>query len=155
MDLPKYIYGSQEGLPKTLASRVSFIRNTRRIHIADLSLRAKVSIELLEDIEAGIETWLSTSVRQRIARVLKVDPIILEEVELKNTNVENFPKDPPLELTERIQEEILSGVKDIKCPVCGKPLRVWIQEGLDLNGNQAKSAKAHCTECVYQLKSSK
>ena len=77
MDLPKYIHGPQEDLPKTLASRVSFIRNARRIHMADLSLRAKVPLELLEDIEAGIETWLPTSVRQRIARVLKVDPIIL------------------------------------------------------------------------------
>ena len=153
MDLPKYIHGPQEGLPKTLASRVSFLRNARRIHIAELSHEARVPINLLEDIESGIETWLPTSIRQRIARVLKVDPNILEEVEVKNETSEDFPKDPPLELVERIQEEILSGVKDIKCPLCGNLLRIWVQDGFDLNERLAKTPKAHCTVCVFQLKS--
>ena len=151
-ELPKYIHGKQEGLPKTLASRVAFLRNARRIHITELSLRAKISIELIEDIEAGIETWLPTSIRQRIARVLKVDPNILEEVEIKNFDEENFPKQPPLELVERIQEDILSGVKDIQCPLCQNPLKVWIQEGLDLNEKPIRTPKAHCTVCVFQLR---
>ena len=155
MDLPKYLHGPQEDLPKTLASRISFLRNARRIHIAELSLQARVPVKLLEDIEAGIETWLPTSIRQRIARVLKVDPNILEEVEVKKINTEHFPKEPPLELTERIQEEILSGVQDIKCPVCSNPLRIWIQEGFDLNSNPVKTPKAHCTVCVFQLKISR
>lgn len=154
MDLPKYLHGPQEGLPKTLASRLSFIRNGRGIHIAELSSRARISIKLIEDIEAGIETWLATSVRQRIARVLKVDPNILEEVEVKNEIKEDLPKNPPLELTERIQEDILSGIKEIKCPLCGNLLRVWIQDGLDLNEQPVKTAKAHCTVCVFQLKNS-
>ena len=92
MDLPKYIHESQENLPKTLASRVSFLRNARRIHIAELSLQAKVPLQLLEDIEAGIETWLPTSIRQRISIVLKVDPKILEEVEVKNKKIEGLYK---------------------------------------------------------------
>lgn len=153
MELPKYLHGSQEGLPKTLASRVWYLRNARRVHLAELSHRAKVSLQLLEDIEAGIETWLPTAIRQRIARVLKVDPHILEEVEVKNETFEDLPKDPPLELVERIQEEILSGNKNINCPICGSPLRAWIQEGFDLNGKPIKSAKAHCTKCVFQLRS--
>ena len=152
MDLPKYIHGPQEDLPKTLASRISFIRNARRIHLAELSMRARVSIKLLEDIEAGIETWLPTSVRQRIARVLKVDPNILEEVEVKNIKSENEFKEPPLELVERIQEDILSGGKNINCPLCGDLLRTWIQEGFDLNGERVKTPKAHCTVCVFQLR---
>ena len=154
MELPKYIHGHQEGLPKTLASRVYFLRNARKIHITELSIQAKVDIKLLEDIEAGIETWLPTAMRQRIARVLKVDPNILEEVEVKNINVmEDLPKEPPLELIERIQQEILSGKKDINCPMCGSPLRVWVQGSLDLNGQPSKTPKAHCTVCVFQLKS--
>ena len=153
MDLSKYLHGPQENLPKTLASRVSYLRNSRRIHIAELSHQAKVTVKLLEDIEAGIETWLPVSIRQRIARVLKVDPNILEEVEVKDKTSEDFPKDPPLELVERIQEEILSGKKDLNCPICGSPLRAWIQEGLDLNEQPTKTPKAHCTVCVFQLKS--
>ncbi|OGI19827.1 MAG: hypothetical protein A3B68_08435 [Candidatus Melainabacteria bacterium RIFCSPHIGHO2_02_FULL_34_12] len=152
MDLPKYIHGKEDGLPKTLASRVSFIRNARQIHIAELSYQARVPLKLIEDIEAGIETWLPTTVRQRIARVLKVDPNILEEVEVKIINNEFLPKDPPVELMERIQDEILSGNKNLKCPQCQNLLKVWIQEGFDLNGNPVKSAKAHCTVCVFQLK---
>lgn len=152
MDLPKYLHGPQEGLPKTLASRVSFLRNARKIHIAEFSHLARVPLKLLEDIEAGIETWLPVSIRQRIARVLKVDPNILEEVEVKNTIREDLVKAPPLELQERIQEEILSGIKEINCPVCGNPLRTWIQEGLDINEQPIKTPKAHCTVCVFQLK---
>ena len=149
---PKYIHGNQENLPKTLASRVSYIRNIRRLHIAELSQQSRVSIELLEDIEAGIETWLPTSIRQRIARVLKVDPNILEEVETKTINEEALYKNPPFELLERLQDEILSGNKDLKCPQCQNSLRTWIQEGFDLNGNLIKSAKAHCTVCIFQLR---
>ena len=152
MELPKYIHGPQEDLPKTLASRISYIRNERRIHIAELSLRARIPIELIEDLEAGIETWLPTAIRQRIARVLKVDPAILEEVEVKNIGTVDELREPPLELRERIQDEILSGKKDIKCPTCGSPLRTWIQEGFDLNDNPIKTPKAHCTVCVFQLR---
>ena len=152
MDLPKYIHGPQDSLPKTLASRVSFLRNERRIHIADLSLQAKVPIQLLEDIEAGIETWLPTSVRQRISIVLKVDPKILEEVEVKNLKVEELYREPPGELIERICEEILEGVNDIKCPLCSNEMKVWIQDGFDLNGAPIKTPKGYCKSCVFQLK---
>lgn len=151
MDLPKYIHGKNIDLPKTLASRVSFLRNSRRIHIAELAHEARVTIRFLEDIEAGIETWLPVTVRQRIARVLKIDPNILEEVEIKNEK-QDFFKNVPLEIIERIQDEILSGEKNIKCPLCQSPLRPWIQEGFDLNGLPIKSAKAHCTVCVFQLR---
>lgn len=153
MDLPKYIHGHEESLPKTLGSRVLFLRNARRLHIAELSHQARISIKMLEDIEAGIETWLPTSVRQRIARVLKVDPNILEEVEIKKLFSEEQMKYPSYEVTERIQEQILSGNSNISCPVCKNPLRVWIQEGFDLNNELIKSAKAHCTVCVFQLRS--
>lgn len=152
MDLPKYIHGHIKGLPKTLARRVSFLRNARRIHIAELSLKARVPVKLLEDIEAGIETWLPVTIRQRIANILRVDPNILEEVEVKNITGQDLPKEPPLELLERISEDILSGVKNINCPLCNNPLRVWVQEGFDLNESPIKTSKAHCTVCVFQLK---
>ncbi len=152
MDLPKYIHKNTEGLPKTLASRVSFLRNARKIHIAELALKARVPVKLLEDIEAGIETWLSVTVRQRIASILKVDPIILEEVEVKTISSQELQKEPPMELLERISEDILSGIKNINCPLCSSPLKIWIQEGLDLNENPVKAAKAHCTVCVFQLR---
>ena len=152
MDLPKYLHGPQEGLPKTLASRVSYLRNQRRIHLAELSIQARVSIKLLEDIEAGIETWLPVAMRQRIARVLKIDPNILEEVEVTKISNEDELKKPPAEIIERIQDSILSGLKDIKCPLCQNDLKIWIQEGFDLNGNPIKTPKAHCKVCVFQLR---
>ncbi len=152
MDLPKYIHSYHDSLPKTLASRVSFLRNGRSIHIADLSLRAKVPIKLLEDIEAGIETWLPTSVRQRIAIVLKVDPYILEEVEVKIQSTDEIYRNPPGELIERICGEILEGVSDIKCPLCSSEMKTWIQDGFDLNGNPIKTPKGYCKNCVFQIK---
>ena len=152
MDIPKYIHDPQENLPKTLASRVSFLRNARRIHIAELSLQARVPIKLLEDIEAGIETWLPTSVRQRISIVLKVDPKILEAVEVKNLKSEELYRNPPGELIERICEEILEGISDIKCPTCGSEMKTWIQEGFDLNGAPIKTPKGYCKSCVFQIR---
>lgn len=152
MDLPKYIHGPQDSLPKTLASRVSFLRNERRIHMAELSVQAKVSISLLEDIEAGIETWLPTSVRQRISRVLKVDPKILEEVEVKNPGTNEVYRNPPGELIERICEEILEGANDIRCPLCASEMKVWIQDGFDLNGKSIKTPKGYCKSCVFQIR---
>ena len=152
MDLPKYIHESQENLPKTLASRVSFLRNARRIHITELSLQAKVPLQLLEDIEAGIETWLPTSIRQRISIVLKVDPKILEEVEVKNKKFEGLYKEPPGELIERICEEILEGTSDIKCPTCGSEMKTWLQDGFDLNGVPIKTPKGYCKSCVFQIR---
>ena len=152
MDLPKYIHDPHENLPKTLASRVSFLRNARRIHIAELSLQAKVPVKLLEDIEAGIETWLPTAVRQRIARVLKVDPKILEEVEVKNLDIAQVYRNPPGELMERICEEILEGASDIKCPLCSSEMKVWIQDGFDLNGKPIKTPKGYCKSCIFQIR---
>ena len=151
MSLPKYIQNKEHNLPNTLAARVSFIRNARGIHILELAKEARVSVNLIEEVESGIETWLSVAVRQRIARVLKVDPIILEEVEIKR-EFKDLLKDPQLEIIERIQNEIMDGVRNITCPVCGHPLKIWIQEGFDLNENPVKSPKAHCTVCVFQLK---
>jgi len=152
MELPKYIHGQDHKLPPTLASRVSFLRNARRIHIEELCTQAMVSFKFIEDVEAGIETWLPTSVRQRLARVLKVDPIILEEVEVKKDFGDPLPKDPPLELVERIKEEILSGNENLTCPKCNKPLKVWIQNGFDLNDFPIQTPKGHCTVCVFQIR---
>ena len=153
MELPKYIHGldSTLPLPNTLASRFSFIRNSRGIHILELAEEAKVSADLIEAVESGIETWLSVTVRQRIARVLKIDPVILEEVEIKK-ELKDFPKNPPIEIIEKIQNEIMSGVVNVTCPVCDSPLKAWIQEGFDLNNEPIQSPKAHCTICVFQLK---
>lgn len=151
MELPKYIHGPQNNLPKTLASRVYYLRNARQIHIAELSSQARVPLQLVEDIEAGIETWLPVSIRQRIARVLKVDPKILEEVEVKKIKQED--KHIPLELIERIQNDILSGAKNLKCPSCQSPLKTWIQDAFDLNDLPIKIPKAHCTVCLFQLRS--
>ena len=152
MNLPKYIHEPQENLPKTLASRVSFLRNARRIHIAELSLQAKVPLQLLEDIEAGIETWLPTSIRQRISIVLKVDPKILEEVEVKNKKIEGLYKEPPGELIERICEEILEGISNIKCPTCGSEMKTWLQDGFDLNDAPIKTPKGYCKSCIFQIR---
>ena len=151
MDLLKYLHGPQKDLPNTLAARLSFLRNERRLHIAELALLAKVDVKMLEELEAGIETWLPTSVRQRIARVLKVDPIILEEVEKKYESYEGNKK-IPYELIEKLQEQILNKEKEINCPLCSSLLRAWIQEGFDINGNPSIAAKAHCTSCLFQLR---
>lgn len=151
MDIPKFIHGTYENLPDTLAKRVSFLRNSRGIHIFELSKRARVSVDFIEQIEAGIETWLSISIRQRISRVLKVDPNILEEVEKKIVSPEILKKIPD-SVIKKIKQKIMDGEKNTPCPACGKPMRVWVQEGFDLIGNSTSSPKGYCRSCIFQIK---
>lgn len=152
MSIPKFIHGKYDGLPSTLARRVAFLRDARGVHISELSRRARVSQDLLEQIEAGVETWMAVAIRQRVARVLKVDPHILEEVETR-IDEEFKLADPPEKVLSDIKDRILDGEKLIECPACGKPMKVWIQEGFDLVNNTIVTPKGHCMTCIFQIKS--
>ena len=133
----------------TLARRVFQLREFRNLTIRDLSKLTRFQVRRLEDIEAGLETWLSATDRQRLAKALVVEPSLLQEVEVRSGLTSS-------EVTEGVHQalavSILQGVRDLECPVCRQSLRCSIQDALDIEGRPIQFAKAFCTKCPFVLR---
>jgi transcriptional regulator with XRE-family HTH domain len=138
-------------LPTTLALRVRHLRERRMMSLEYLAHKAQVPVGMIEDIEAGIETFLAPSVRQRIARVLHVRPSQIQEVETP-PDLESA-ETPMLQRKGLNLREAIMGDPDAPhlCPSCGAPLAVRIFERRDLQDNPLNVIKAHCTRCLFRL----
>ena len=137
-------------LAPTLAQRLLQLREFRNMTVRDLARQARFTPARVEDIESGLETWLSTTDRQKLARVLNVEPMLLQEVESKRGDNQSA-LDREVE-HRRLAAAILSGSRDLECPDCGSTLRCSIQEGLDIEGKPIYFAKAFCTKCPFVLR---
>jgi DNA phosphorothioation-dependent restriction protein DptG len=137
-------------LASTLAQRVRQLRDARNLTVRDLARLTKFGTNRIEDIESGIETWLSTTDRQILAKVLVVEPSVIQEVENKtNTEIEDeFLQ----KVSKNISESILNGARDLECPICGGTLKCSVQRGIDLDDNPIYFAKAFCTKCPFVLR---
>lgn len=112
-----------------------------------LADRASISIEVLDDIESGKELFLSVSVRQKLARVLKCTP-----AEIKKHEREYEFKIVSEDSIEEIKAKILRHETNLKCPICGEPLVTRIAKMYDLEDNLVLEPKAHCVKCIFQIK---
>ena len=137
-------------LAPTLAQRVFQIRQMRNFTVKDLAQMSRFGIERIEDIESGVETWLSASDRQLLARALSVEPVLLLEVEAKR--LDNASDEEKLKAQEDLAEKILKGMKEQTCPNCGGSLKCSIEHGLDLDGRVQEFAKAFCLKCPFVLR---
>ncbi len=136
-------------LAATLAQRLQQIRHLRNMTVKDVAKASHFSQQRIEDLECGLETWLSTTDRQLLAKALVVEPALLEEVEVKTFEADDVTRQiRNFELTQAI----LAGARDRDCPDCGKNLRCSVQEGIDLDGQVVHFAKAYCLRCPYVLK---
>lgn len=136
-------------LAPTLAQRVFQLRQFRNMTVKDLAKEARFQPSRIEDIESGIETWLSAPDRQMLAKALNIDPYRLQEVEVRRD------LDDEEELTRQckvIAEAILQGAKTLECPKCRSTLRCSVKEGLDLDGLPIKFARAFCMKCPFILR---
>jgi transcriptional regulator with XRE-family HTH domain len=137
-------------LAPTLAQRVRQLREFRNLTVRDLAKATKFGIPRIEDIESGIETWLSTTERQILAKVLVVDPITIQEVETK-ANIE-VEEEFLQRVSKDISDSILHGARDLECPRCGGTLKCSVQQGIDLEDNPIYFAKAFCVKCPFVLR---
>lgn len=101
----------------TLAQFVSKRREALGITQAALAYRCNLDCKQIEDIESGIELFLSSTVRQKLAKGLKVN--LSDIKKLEKTEVLNFERNVDI---EEIKNRILEGEEDITCPVCGEKL---------------------------------
>lgn len=137
-------------LAPTLAQRVFQIRQMRNLTTNDLAAMSRFTQGRIEDIESGIETWLSATDRQLLARALNIEPILLQEVEGKRLTT--VSDDQKLKIQEELALKILQGQKEHECPNCGGVLKSSVEHGLDLDGRVQEFARAFCLKCPFVLK---
>ncbi len=133
---------------KTLAQFIQKKREDIGLSAKGLSMAANLPLETIEDIESGKDLFLSVTVRQNLAKVLRCAPDEIKKLEKDFTNntVSN-------EVIESLKELILNEAGGLKCPVCGAPLVTRIQKLYDLEDNLMLHPKAHCTKCSFQIHS--
>jgi transcriptional regulator with XRE-family HTH domain len=135
-------------LAPTLARRVQQLRDFRNLTTKDLGKLSRFGTRRIEDIESGLETWLSVTERQLLAKALNVEPYVIQESESKppadDAAVENAH--------DRLVQAILRGARGLECPRCGGTLTCSVQEALDIEGGPTRFAKAYCLKCPYVLR---
>ncbi len=132
-----------------------FVFNEREklgLSVSGLSKKCNLSEDVISNIEQGLETFLPTTIRQKLAKGLKVS---LDEIKLyeKNESFETTSK----EMVEQLKEDILNNQNNYNyvaiCPVCGSKLITRIAKLYDLEDNLILHPKARCTKCPFQLHS--
>jgi len=133
---------------ETLAKFIQTKRKDLDMTPKGLAIAANIPLEIVEDIEAGKELFLSVTVRQAIAKVLKCEPAEIKRLEKDIANDIVSP-----EIIESLKQLILNGAGGLKCPKCGALLETRIARMYDLEDNLVLHAKAHCTKCPFQIHS--
>ena len=134
---------------KALAQFVSETREKLGLSASGLAKKSALSLKLIEDIESGQELFLASTIRQKLARGLKMNPADIKKHE-KHPNLSLLPDN---EATIFIKNQILAhDVEDLECPVCGSKLITRIAKMYDLEDNLILVPKARCTKCPFQIK---
>lgn len=140
-------------LPTNLAGRLRQIREFRNMTVLDLARATRLSKERIEDLEAGLETWLSAASRQVISKALNVEPSVLLEAEQRPEQSSHPEYTAQQErILKEISAAILSGQRNLTCPQCGSSLRCSVQKGFDIKGRPDHLPRAFCQKCPFLLK---
>ncbi len=135
---------------KSLAEYVRQMREKLGLSIQGLAKKSAVSIEQLEDIEAGKELFLSAVIRQKLAKGLKVNPKDIKEFE--RIILDSYDS-VTLDYINSVKKAILNGSdENLKCPICSSKLITKIVKLVDLENNIALHPKAQCSKCSFQIK---
>ena len=115
-----------------------------------LAEKSSLKLAQLLSIEQGFDLFLSTTIRQKLAKGLKIDN---NELKLYETKADfNLAKKSKM---EEIKELILMNSSnpdyEILCPNCGAKLITRIAKLYDLEDNLILHPKARCSKCPFQL----
>ncbi|MGN0004496.1 MAG: helix-turn-helix domain-containing protein [Candidatus Gastranaerophilaceae bacterium] len=128
-----------------------FVRESREnlglsLHL--LAIRSNLTEEQVSDIESGKDLFLSATVRQKLAKGLKINP---SEIKKHEKNVEiNYGASKSVE--DEIRGRMNAGeTSGLFCPVCGAELTVRVVKRYDLEDNLILHHKAICTKCPFQI----
>ncbi len=136
-----------------LKSLAEFIRETREkagLSVSGLAKKTSLTIEQIEDIESGKELFLPATIRQKLAKGLKVNPSDIKQFE--RILLVSYDKITD-EYIRSIKKAILNGdTENLRCPICSSKLNVKIVKLIDLENNIALHPKAQCSKCSFQIK---
>ncbi len=136
-----------------MKSLAEFIRETREkagFSVAGLAKKTGLTVEQLEDIEAGKDLFLPATIRQKLAKGLKLNPVDIKQYE--RIMLVSYDKVTP-EFVEGIKKAILEGeTENLRCPICGSKLNTKIVRLIDLEDKIALHPKAQCSKCSFQVK---
>ena len=133
----------------SLAQMVSTLRDNLGLSERGLAKRCNLTVEEIESIESGQELFLSATVRQKLAKGLKLN--LLEIKMYEKPPLEDFKLD--FQTEEFMKQAILEGnVDNLRCPVCGSVLQTRIAKMYDLYDNLVLHPKAKCEKCPFQIK---
>lgn len=130
-----------------------YIRETREkagLSVIGLAKKSGLSIEQLEDIEAGKDLFLPATVRQKLAKGLKINPSDIKEYErILLVSYDSIDD----KYINSVKKAILNGdVENLRCPICSSKLNTKIVRLIDLENNIALHPKAQCSKCSFQIK---
>ena len=132
---------------ESLAEFIQKRRENAGLSVSGLAKKTNIKQEILEDIEAGKELFLSVTQRQQIARVLKCSP-----KELKSHERDYKFEIESNDTIDEVKTKILNRETNLRCPLCGEPLVTRIARMYDLEDNLILQPKAHCVKCVFQIR---
>lgn len=128
-----------------------FVRESREnlglsLHL--LAIRSNLTDEQVSDIESGKDLFLSATVRQKLAKGLKINPSDIKKYE-KNVQI-SYGASQAVE--DEIRGKMNNGeIDDLKCPLCGADLTVRVVKRYDLEDNLILHYKAICSKCPFQI----
>lgn len=131
----------------SLAQFVQQKREHLGLSVSGLANKCNLDLTLLEQIEAGEELFLPTTIRQSLAKGLKCS---LSEIKIHEKKFENHFVDEYV--IEDLKQKILNGEKNLICPKCKSLLVTRIAKMYDLEDNLMLHPKAKCSKCVFQIK---
>lgn len=134
---------------KTLAQFVYETREKRGLSASGLAKKAAVALSEIEDIESGQVLFLPSTVRQKLARALKINPFEIKKFE-KHIEILNLPDENYISELKKII--LNSEIENLLCPICHANLITKVEEMYDLEDNLVLHPKAHCSKCTFQIK---
>lgn len=130
-----------------------FVRDTREkagLSALGLAKKSGLTLEQVEDIEAGKDLFLPATIRQKLAKGLKLNPSDIKKYERIMLVSYDSVTDRFIEDTK---SAILQGITDnLKCPICGSKLVTRVVKLIDLENKIALHPKAQCSKCSFQIK---
>lgn len=134
----------------SLGQFITHKRESLNLNREELARLSAIELEQIQSIEEGLDLFLSSTVRQKLAKALKIDnkEIKLYEIKTDFALAKNSVMDS-------IREAILLNSNnpdfEINCPVCNSKLIVRIAKLYDLEDNLILRPKARCSKCPFQL----
>lgn len=117
-----------------------------------LAEKAILPRQVIDDIEAGLETFLAPAIRQKLARALLVRISVLKEVEIQPDLEAIAPTMAYGETAEDLLEAMVEEPdRTYFCPLCGEKLQLRMFDRRDIQNNPMIALKINCSRCLFRL----